>query len=138
MLKQHAHDSDQMIFTKSIPSIDLTVAGVAADATTVLFRPPAHTVFILTDLITENELVTGTVSDAPGIIVDNGTNGQDLVAAVDLATTQAAYKRHTMASTTLVLDHDNPLRLRSADGANGSTAFNVTFHITIRQLHPHK
>lgn len=122
---------------KTIRGIDLTVAGVTATASQIVFRPAVGTKYIVTGVYTENRSVTGTVSDAPNILLDNGTDASNIVAGVDLATTQGAVKVHTLASTTLTIDHSNPLRLKSVDGADGATAFLVDLTIRVFQLDPY-
>lgn len=133
-MKIHSLDSGRRIFTKKYRSVDLTVAGVTANATQLMFRPPTGTKWYVKQVYTHVRDVAGTVTDAPNITIDNGTDTENFVAAVDLGTAEDAFKQHTLASTTRILDHDHPLRLKSNDGADGSTTFLVDVIVELIQI----
>lgn len=133
MQLQHL-DSVHRLHTKKFLGVDLTVAGVTATPNQLVFQPPKGYYYFVTRVWTHNRSVTGTVSDAPAILLDNGTDGNNIVAAVDLPTTDQAFKQQTVASTVLVVSHANPLRLKSTDGADGSTKFLVDVTVELLEF----
>lgn len=133
-MRIHSLDSVRRLRTKKIRSIDLTVAGVTAAATTLLFRPNVGHKFIVTGVTSHVRSALGTITDAPNILLDNGTDASNFVAGVDLATTTGSVKQHTIATTTLFTDHDHPIRLKSVDGADGSTTFLVDIVLQLVEI----
>lgn len=132
-MQETHYETDQRTFTKRV-SIDLTPAGVTATPTQIVYRPPHNTRFVLIRAIVENKEVVGTVTDAPAVILDNGTDAGAIVATTDLALTQGVAKVLTLAAVPLILDYDHPLRLKSGDGADGATKFRVNLVIELLKL----
>jgi hypothetical protein len=134
----HGLDSRRRRYTKKVRHVDLTVAGVTAAPTTILFQPAYNTRWLLVGAYAENVGLTGTITDAPAVLMDNGTDsgsgGTNLVAGVDLSTTDKVVKIFTLAAPGTVLDYLHPLRLKSTDGADGSTAFPVNIILELLQL----
>src|SRR5436190_23569986 len=91
----------------------------------VLWQPPVGRQFMLNRAYVKVRNHTGTNTDDPEISLDNGTDGQTVVAAVDLSSQiVGAVQRLTVVGNT-PFDHDNPLRLQISDAPAGSTVYDV-------------
>lgn len=134
MISEAHYDTIPRVFWKKVRGIDLTVAGVAAVPTQIIFRPFYGMKYIVRSAYTYNAQLAGTITDAPAIILDNGTDSQNIVASVDLVNTQDVLKVLTVIAPPLFITHDTPLRLKSADGADGSTIFSVNLTVELFQI----
>lgn len=89
-----------------------------------IWRPGRGVSFILTEAYMKVRETTGVNTTPPEIIIDNGTNGQNLVTQVATVITKGAYQRLAVIGNHVV-DNSKPLRLRKAVAAEGSTKFLV-------------
>lgn len=118
----------------SIVRIKRKAISLLNTTTETLFDPPRGRQFVVLDAIMQIRQHVGTNSDQPNIQIDNGTNGQDIVAAVDSAgNVEGSIQRLTVVGN-YVVDWSKPLRLRKGDAANGSTTYKVDLIITLLEI----
>lgn len=114
------HETARAIWRKKVKKINM----LALD-TVVLWQPPANRQMILLHAIAKVRNHEGVNSDDPEIQIDNGTNGQNNVAAVDLASQVVGDVQRLAVVGNYAFDYDHPLRLRITDAPAGSTVYDV-------------
>lgn len=124
------HDTKQRYFTIKRKAISLLDTE-----SEVLYQPPVlGREFVVLSAFMQVRTHAGTNSDEPNITIDNGTNGQDIVAAVDsVGHVEGAVQRLTVIGNLLV-NYANPLRLRKTDAAGGSTAYDVDIVVALLEI----
>lgn len=110
------HETWQGLMVRKLVKKLSALATIAGD---VIWRPPPGTMWILRAAYVKPRTITGTVTDEPNIKLTNSS--ADIVAAVDLVSTVTA-QRLTVTGN-VVITHDLPLTLVSADAQNGGTVY---------------
>lgn len=115
------HETQHATWRKKIKKVN--VLALLADE--VLWQPQYGRQFMLSRAYIKVRNHTGTNTDLPAISLDNGTDGQDVVAAVDIASTVVGAVQRLTVIGNLLFDHDKPLRLQISDAPAGSTVYDV-------------
>lgn len=116
-MRDNAHDTKEFIFRLVKKNIDF----LATPANTTLFTPRPGEQWAVVDAFYRVRATAGTESDPADFQVDNGTNGQDIIATTTTISTAANdFKRLTVAGNH-ILTQEKPLRLRITDAAGGLT-----------------
>lgn len=114
------HETARAIWRKKVKKINM----LALDSE-ILWQPPANRQFVLLHAIVKVRNHEGVNSDDPEIQIDNGTDAQNFVAAVDLASQVVGSVQRLAVIGNFAFDYDNPLRLRITDAPAGSTVYDV-------------
>lgn len=125
------HDTEQRIITKKVSNIEL--AEVTLVPSVVLFRPPVGHRYIVLDAITEAKTITGTLTDAPKIALDNGTTGQDIVTSLDQPVA-VGVQRLTVIAAPKIVDNDKPLRLLKTEISEGCTSYKLSITVALIRI----
>jgi hypothetical protein len=104
------------------PGIDLT----AAAGNTTLYTPVAGMQFLATSALVRNDTVSGTISTAAALQIDNGTDGNDIFASATLSSPATGrFFNLTAATQPRIVTDTAPLRLRRTVAAAGTTPVHV-------------
>lgn len=133
-MTEHSYDNFPRIRTTKIRGVSFTTAAVAAAATKVLFRPQLGRRFIVDRVVTTVRDTAGTISSAPTATIDNGTNGQDIVADTTVTGAVGAVKRHTVIQNNLLVTNATPLRMRKTGAATGATKHLLDVAVVMTEL----
>jgi hypothetical protein len=129
----HGLDSRKRRFTKKVRKISLLATG-----NTILFQPSVGTRYLLVGAYTEARGVLGTVTVAPHILIDNGTDsgsgGINLVADVALGTADKIAKILTLAAPLTVLDETQNIRIKCGTAQTGGTAYPINVVLELLML----
>lgn len=132
-MQKHGLDSRKRRYTKKITGISLLATG-----SQLLFQPAVGTKYLLVGAYTHTRGVLGTVTVAPHILIDNGTDsgsgGTNLVADVALGTADDVAKVLTIAAPVFILDENNPLRLKCGTAQTGGTAYPIDVILELLML----
>jgi hypothetical protein len=114
---ENRHDTKEHIFRKVVKNIDF----LAAPANQNLFVPRPGEQFAVLDAFFRVRKTAGVETDPADFQIDNGTDGQDIVATTTTVSSAVnAFKRLTVAGNNIITQ-DKPLRLRYTDAAGGLT-----------------
>lgn len=115
------HETGKFMWRKKVKKVNM----LALLPDEILWQPQFGRQFMLLWAFVKVRNHEGVNSDDPNISIDNGTDGQDVVAAVDLASQVVGTVQRLTVIGNLLFDHDNPLRLQIADAPAGSTVYDV-------------
>lgn len=124
------HETKNAVWRKKVKKVNM----LALLADEVLWRPPLGRQFMLSRAYVQVRNHTGTNTDDPEISLDNGTDGQAVVAAVDLASQVEGTVQRLTVIGNLLIDNEHPLRLQISDAPAGSTVYDVDFIFFVDEI----
>lgn len=122
-------DSATRIRTKKVKKISLLNT-----TTETIWKPTYGRKFILTGAIVLVREHVGTNSDLANITLDNGTDGQTLVTALDVTPIVTGGAQRLTVIGNHLITYDTPLRIKKPDAAGGSTTYDIDLILTALEL----
>lgn len=124
------HDTKEFLFRKVIKDIDL----LATPANQDLFTPRPGETFMVQSAFMRVRETAGTETDAANFQIDDGTDGNDIVASVSAISTEENAVQRLAVVGNFPLTQDKPLRLRYTDAAGGLTALKVDLIFSLMKI----
>lgn len=129
-MHETAHDTKEFFFRKVLKNVDL----LATPANQNIFTPRPGEQWMVTQAFFRVRKTEGTETDPADFQIDNGTDGQDIVATTtSISTAVNDVKRLTVAGNHVVTQA-KPLRLRITDAAGGLTELKGDFIVGLMKI----
>lgn len=124
------HETKEYLFRKVIRAIDL----LATPANETLFTPRPGEIWMVQSAFMRVRSTAGTESDAANFQIDNGTDGNDIVATLSAISTEEDAIQRLAVVGNYSLTQDKPLRLRYTDAAGGLTELTVDLIFSLMKV----